>query len=131
MQPGHLERILRAIQEKNVLEALADLPATDLQTLLLEVTKQRSEKVTPARLIGRYRDDRFVQPSAVDPRVMLALDQIAFSVAADRGFQPIGLSPVCPLGTVSALTNVSQNNIVSTIRITEVVSDSTNVMALE
>jgi hypothetical protein len=46
-------------------------------------------------------------------------------------FQAIELSPVCPLGTVSVLSPISQDWTVSTIRNTEVVADSTNVLALE
>jgi hypothetical protein len=46
-------------------------------------------------------------------------------------FQPVELSPVCPLGTVSMLSPISQDWTVSTIRNTEVVADSTNVLALE
>ena len=38
---------------------------------------------------------------------------------------------MCPLGTCSVLAPVSQNNTVSTIRNTEVCSDSTTVLALE
>lgn len=41
------------------------------------------------------------------------------------------LSPICPLGTTSAIATVDQNNAVTTIRNTEVVSDATNVLALE
>jgi len=46
-------------------------------------------------------------------------------------FQPVELSPVCPLGTVSVLSSISQDWTVSTIRNTEVVADSTNVLAIE
>jgi hypothetical protein len=132
MDRGHLERILRESADADIFEYLSKrVSPTDLQSLLLEIAKRRSETITSAKLMERYRDDRFVQSSKVDPRDSLALDQIAFAIAAERGFQPIELSPVCPLGTVTALTKLSQNNIVSTIRNTEVVSDSTNVMALE
>jgi hypothetical protein len=43
----------------------------------------------------------------------------------------VELSPVVPLGTVSALGPVSQNRVLSTARLTEVVSDSTNALAVE
>jgi hypothetical protein len=46
-------------------------------------------------------------------------------------FRPVELSPVCPLGTASVLSPISQDWIVSTIRNSEVVSDSTNVLAVE
>ena len=46
-------------------------------------------------------------------------------------FAGIDLSPVTPLGTCSAIAPVSQNRVVATVRNTEVVSDSTNVLAVE
>ena len=113
------------------MDVLADLPATDLQSLMMEVANRRAQKLNPKSVANRSREDRFSQHSKVDPRQMIELDRIAFSAAAPRGFTPIELSPVCPLGTVSSIAKVSQNNIVSTMRNTEVVSDSTNVMAFE
>ncbi len=41
------------------------------------------------------------------------------------------MSPVCPLGTNSVVASVDQNQAVSTSRNTEVISDATNVLALE
>jgi hypothetical protein len=41
------------------------------------------------------------------------------------------LSPVVPLGTSSAVSTVDQNQVVSTVRGTEVVSDPTNALAVE
>jgi hypothetical protein len=46
-------------------------------------------------------------------------------------FEPIELSPVCPLGTSSVMATVSQNKSLATIRNVEVVSDATNVLTLE
>jgi hypothetical protein len=46
-------------------------------------------------------------------------------------FTGIELSPVTPLGTCTAVAPVSQNRIVATVRGTEVVSDSTNTLAIE
>src|SRR3989442_8475502 len=46
-------------------------------------------------------------------------------------FQSVELSPVCPLGTGSVLSPISQDWTVSTIRNTEIVADSTNVLAIE
>ena len=43
----------------------------------------------------------------------------------------VELSPVAPLGTIASIAGLDQNLVVSTIRNTEVVSDSTNVLALE
>src|SRR5262245_29259525 len=46
----------------------SDLPPTDLQTLMLTVARARAAAVTPARLLRRWREDRFVRPSTFEPR---------------------------------------------------------------
>ncbi len=46
-------------------------------------------------------------------------------------FTSVALSPLCPLGTVSAVATADQNKMVTTVRTTEVVADTTNVLALE
>lgn len=51
--------------------------------------------------------------------------------ALPPGFERIELSPVCPLGTSSVLGGVSQDWVVTAGRGGEVVSDPTNVLALE
>jgi hypothetical protein len=126
-----LDRIQREGGGADLLEILAErLSPTDLQSLLLAVYRRRAERQTPARLIEQYEQNRFVRPAGVDPRALNAFDRVAFTLAAPT-FTPIELAPVCPLGTVSALGSVSQNNTVATARNTEVVADSTNVLALE
>jgi hypothetical protein len=106
------------------------LAPTDLQSLLLEVYGRRAKKREPKALLEDHVSNRFTLPSATSPSRLLEWDRIAFS-RLPRVFQPIELSPVCPLGTVSALSPISQDWTVSTIRNTEVVADSTNVLALE
>jgi hypothetical protein len=59
----------------------------------------------------------------------LALDQHFLEVMPD--FQAIELSPVAPLATCSAVALTDQNRVLSALRGCEVVSDPTNVLALE
>lgn len=130
MAASPLSRILRESGIPNLDGVLSDgLSPTDLQSLLISVYKHRASKESPARLLDQYESNRFVHPSSVSPLTYLEFDRQAFAAAS--GFEPIELSPVCPLGTSSRLSTVSQNNVVATVRNTEVVSDSTNVMALE
>jgi hypothetical protein len=125
------DRIARSAGVGDLVEVLArKLPATDLQSLLLEVFRGRVSKLNANDLLRRYHDNRFVALARTDPRKLIALDQLGFDVAAPT-FEPVELSPVAPLGTVSVLTGLDQNLAVATVRNTEVVSDSTNVMALE
>src|SRR6267143_2607274 len=126
-----LERIEREAGVPDLVNILTTLLApTDLQSLLLEVYGRRAKKREPKALLEDHASSRFNRPSATSPPRLLEWDRNAFRLLP-KLFQPIELSPVCPLGTVSALTPISQDWTVSTIRNTEVVADSTNVLALE
>lgn len=106
------------------------LAPTDLQSLLLEVYRVRADHRTPSEVLREYETDRFVQPSPVSPRSLSAWERIAYHHLPES-FTPLALSPLCPLGTNSVVAPVTQNWAVSTSRNTEVVSDSSNVLALE
>src|SRR5437870_12210010 len=126
-----IERIERNAAVPNLTDVLGDrLAPTDMQSLLLEVYGRRAKKRNPKELIKDHISNRFARPSTASPTRLLEWDHIAFS-RLPKVFQPIELSPVCPLGTVSALSPISQDWTVSTIRNTEVVADSTNVLAIE
>jgi hypothetical protein len=126
-----VERIERDAGIPGLASILAErLAPTDLQSLLLEVFRARSEQLEPAAVLAAYRDNRFVRPSAVPPACLARWEQVAFSELS-AGFEALALSPVCPLGTNSAVAPIDQNWSVATARNTEVVSDSTNVLALE
>jgi hypothetical protein len=126
-----LDRILRESQGANLLDLLTEqLPPTDLQSLLLEVYRRRAAQQTPASLLSSYERSHFARPSPASPVALLDIDRLAFSLAAPL-FEPLELAPVCPLGTSSVVASVDQNKALATIRNTEVISDSTNVLALE
>jgi hypothetical protein len=111
-------------------EGLASgLPASALWSLLLDVLEARAARRTAATLREQWRNDRFVQPCSVGQRPLHELD--GHLLAVSSAFEAIELSPVAPLGVCSAVALASQNKIVSTARGTEVVSDPTNVLALE
>ena len=106
------------------------LSPTDLQTLLLDLVRSRAARVDPARLVRRWTEDRFVAPAAADPRRLTGLVARAWGLLPAE-FVGVELAPVAPLGTCAAMAGVDQNRIVSTLRGSEVVSDPTNVLALE
>lgn len=127
----HLERIEREAGIPGLASLLAEkLGPTDLQSLLLEVYRQRSRRRTPADVLSDYETNRFVKPSTSSPQRLLELEQLFLS-ELPSGVAAMELSPVCPLGTVSAVASVDQNWAVATARNTEVISDTTNVLALE
>src|SRR3989449_9110639 len=126
-----IERIERDAGVPNLTDVLVDrLAPTDLQSLLLEVYGRRAKKRDPKELIKDHISNRFTRPSTASPTRLLEWDHIAFS-QLPKVFQSVELSPVCPLGTVSALSPISQDWTVSTIRNTDVAADSTNVLAIE
>jgi len=106
------------------------LSPSELQTALLDVYRVRAAAVTPARVLRRWQEDRFVQPSTVDPRALVKTQAMLWDRLPER-FAGVELSPLAPLGTCSAVATVDQNKIVSTIRGTEVASDPTNELAIE
>lgn len=127
----HLERIVRESGVDDLLEVLTErLPASDLSSLLMEVARRRAERETPTTLLSRFERDPFARPSPNSPVAQLEFDRTAFLLAQEGGFEPVEISPLGPLGTVSALTNVSQKKILATTRPSEVVADPTNVLAL-
>jgi hypothetical protein len=118
---GDLDEAARAALDEG-------LAASALWSLLLGVMEQRARR-KPAALLEQWRQDRFVQPCAIDQRTLHELD--AHLLAAASAFEAIELAPLAPLGACSSVAATSQNRIVSTARGTEVVSDPTNVLALE
>jgi hypothetical protein len=107
-----------------------DLSQADLQSLLLDVARRRAATATPARLMQRWRQDRYVTPSASDPRKVSRTEARLWELLPGD-FTGVQLSPVTPLGSCAALGPVSQNRVISTVRGSEVVSDPTNALALE
>ncbi|GAA0821988.1 hypothetical protein ACFQVD_41120 [Streptosporangium amethystogenes subsp. fukuiense] len=127
-----LDRVLREGAAPGLLSALVErLSPTDLQTLLLEVYRRRAATVTPGGLLRAYERNRFTAPSVLDAGELARLDALGHERLARHGFTGLALSPVCPLGTNSAVATVDQHKMVTTVRNTEVVSDATNVLALE
>jgi hypothetical protein len=126
-----VERIEREAGVPGLATILAErLTPTDLQSILLEVYRLRSSLRKPSEVLADYRKNRFVRPSKLAPAALAQWEQIALAHLPQE-FRAMALSPVCPLGTSSSIAGLNQNWVVSTTRNTEVVSDSTNVLALE
>ncbi len=126
-----LQRIIARSGIPDIMEALTNrLSLSDLQSLLLAVYRQRTEKMSARDLFNQYQQNRFVQMASNSPVERLAFEQLAFGLLP-KGFRAVELSPVAPLGANSIVATVDQINSVVTVRNTEVCSDNTNVMALE
>ena len=105
------------------------LAGSDLHSVLLEVMQRRAAERSPADVLGQYARDGFCAPAFVDLRTAIEIDR--HLLAAAEAFEGIELSPVAPLGATSVVGLTSQNRVLSALRMTEVVSDPTNVLALE
>ena len=104
------------------------MPASEVWSLLLSAMRERAQR-PPRALAEQWERDRFVQFSYIDQRTHVELDSHLLAAAAD--FEAVELSPLAPLGSTSSVALTTQNRVVSTVRGTEVVSDPTNVLALE
>ena len=106
-----------------------DLPGADLRSLLLHVAERRAAR-PPASVLAQFTNDRFCAPAPIDGLTIARAHAASLGAVADE-FDPIQLAPLAPLATSAAMSAVPQNNVVTTMRLSDVVSDPTNVLALE
>ena len=123
-------RIEREAGLPGLAAVLGRLPPTDLGSLLLDVARQRAAALEPRDVLRRWEEDRFSRPANADPHRLDELERCAFELLPPT-FERLELSPVAPLGTSAVLGRIPQDWVVATARGGEVVSDSTNVLALE
>jgi hypothetical protein len=125
-----LERVLSALDAPDLVERLTTVSGADMTTLMLEVARRRAAKRSPSDVLRAYESDRFVSPSPIDGRRLHDVEG-ALLRSLPPGIAPVELAPVLPFASHSALSSVPQNNVVSTIRGTEVSGDPTTGLALE
>ncbi|WP_138754410.1 hypothetical protein [Paenibacillus sinopodophylli] len=134
MQRDHspnLHRILRELGQDKIMTLLTkQISASDLNSLLLEVFREKMEQIEPKELLKKYEANRFVQPAEGDLLTLKQLELDVLRIAEEQSFAAIQLSPVAPLGSCSVVATVDQNKVISALRGTEVVADATNLLAL-
>ena len=118
------------LDANDALDVLATkVSGADLTSFLLEVTRRRVDRLSPADVMRRARTDPLVEPGVVDARALHRV--IATIVAAiPDTFHFVELAPVVRLGTHSTVATVHQHKVVSTIRNAEVAADPTNALAV-
>jgi hypothetical protein len=126
---AHRAWIVDAVGAPTFDRLVEGLTGSELQSLLLEVMHARASARNAKDLAAQYRRDPFCARAPVDLRAMLAID--SHLLAAAQCFEAIEVSPVAPLGTCSVVGLTDQNRVLSALRSSEVVSDPTNVLALE
>jgi hypothetical protein len=108
---------------------LGDAPPSETTPTLLALARRQAARRRPADLLAQWERDAYVAPSMLDGRTLHALDGLALD--ATEGYEALVLSPVAPLGSCSVIAPTSQDRTLYANRGTEVVSDPTNVLALE
>src|ERR1041384_3892452 len=107
---GDRDWITRQVDPALLTQLTEQLPASALWSLLLAVMQRRAQRA-PADLVRQWREDRFVAPSALNPREMLDVDRELFDAA--HTFEAVELAPLAPLGSCSAVAPTSQNRTVA------------------
>ena len=134
---GKISKIRKKVSEKLIeilwvdpFNALLKLPFIDLKTLLLELFREKSEKMTVSMLKENYEKDRFSKPSNISQKELIYLDWLVYSCIPDN-YNCLELSTVNPMWLNYLLWNISQNTLLSTVRWNELLWDATTVLALE
>jgi hypothetical protein len=125
-----LGRVLPRIGGIGTIEQLAALSGSDFTSVMLEVARRRAARQTPASVLRRYEQDRFVRPGQAPALALRRVEDVLLG-GLPGDVEVVSLAPLVPLGTHSALGPVSQDKVVSTIRACEVAADPTNGLALE
>lgn len=130
-----VEKMLQSISKElgvsNLLEILSTTPMRRLQPILVHAFKNRAKIRKPADLLQEYeRRQEFLGISSMT-QIELYNFALACHEATQSTFDNIQTSPIAPFGLNAVLSMVSQNNILSSIRGSEVVSDLTSQLALE
>ena len=129
-QSAALKRLLPKVGGGEVVDRLASLSGSDFTTVMLEVARRRAARETPASLLRRYRNDRFVRPGGTSWQALRRAEDILMS-CLPAGVETLTLAPLVPLGTHSMLGGISQHRVVTAMRACEVAADATNALALE
>jgi hypothetical protein len=130
MNGGVLDRLADEIGGVVVVDRLAALSGSDFASLMLEVVRRRAGRETPASILRRYGNDRFVRPGGTSWRSGRRAEDIMLG-CLPPDVDVVTLAPLVPLGTHSALGTVSQHKVVTAVRACEVAADPTNALALE
>ena len=131
-----MNKIIAKIQDKlsekkNILSELEKLSNSELNTFLLELFRIKSQKVNPTETLKQFSENRFVVPSDMDIIKLKEIEIQWLKYVKEKEYKPVHLSPLAPFATCSSVGLVNQNNVVSALRGTEIVSDATNILALK
>ena len=95
-----IAKLLRIVNDPELVRKLTgSMSSSEFNSFMLEVFKQRAEKISPAELLKTYSQNRFVEPASMDQVEYLEAEFILLKLAAHYGFNTLELSPLAPLGS--------------------------------
>jgi hypothetical protein len=124
-----LRRIERELGHEGLVERLASLAGSDLNSLLMAVMSARAERASARQALEAQESRPLFAPSLAGMRESVAV--IAEALRAFEGFEAPSLSPVAPQGTARSVAGVSANNVLAALRGAEIPGDPSPLLALE
>ena len=121
----------KKLSNADPIKNLFQVSLSQLNTFLLELVRSKVKSITPSSVLEQYESNRFFRPSEIDPIELRKTELKCLQIAMSHSFVPINLSPLAPLGSSSILGPVDQNNVISALRGTEVISDATNILVIQ
>jgi hypothetical protein len=103
---------------------------SDMQWIVMEIYKNMVKRITPSMLVQHYNNSRFLEPCTVSPKKFAKLELDMYKLLSNE-YIPVELSPVMPIGSNAVIANVSQGNVLSTVRNIEVTADTTMALTME
>ena len=85
------------------------LSGSELNSLLLELFRKRTAKMSAGEVLKQFPKNRFTVPSSADTISYKELELRWLKFVQEKNFKVITLSPLVPLGTCSAVGEVDQN----------------------
>ncbi|AKB55455.1 hypothetical protein A9239_10845 [Methanosarcina sp. A14] len=130
-QQSIITNVLEKAGNKNLInELITRLSQSEINTLLLALSKEIANKNTPNDILNKYESNRFVKPSELSPIKVKQVEILMLQMAEASGFSSVLLSPASLLGSCSVIAKVDQTNVISATRGLELTADSTNMLAI-
>lgn len=120
--------VARARGEGGLPDSIAQLADADRTSVLMAAMATASIGRRASDIVRRYAVDRFVRPGSVEPSLIREAER---HIMSSIGGAEVALAPLVPFGTHAVLGSTPQDNVISTIRGTEVAADPTTGLVLE
>ena len=125
-----ISRILKKLSDERLIEKLLALSKSDFNSLLLKIFQEQANAIIPSDVLKTFQTNRFSVPSELDPVSYHLFEAELLSLAQKLEIEAVLLSPSVPFGSCAVFGCVDQNNIVSALRGTEILSDPTNMLSI-